>query len=421
MLNNILGRNSLRQAVIYLSILPLLAACQPARGLDKKVNDKVLSANLTENISAEGRVTCEYAAVMADGARTGGGNEASLGDFYVNIAGNLEHSTNSHSLGFFVDYVPRGSVLDFNTSNSNSHNSNRLRADGFLNRPDLHSHVHLDKRLGDNKLSVSLGGKKFAGLETLDGSPTDYYAAQLSPLAISQHYDKGIQIAYSAPNRFNLDLGIIDGDWQMGEPSVFRHHDSRANSYPGFSFNIAWEPFSSKRFGALNLEGSALIDDIGSNGGQKTYNNNLIIAASYSAPGLWKDSLLKIRAFAGNFERGKTWGPNSERDWPAEMTNFFGLEGSIGNIPLGDAGSLAAYVGYARMNHESGEPAGTIWKSRNTSHEGQYQSGLRWKEPYGIKHLTLNFSAGKRSMNGLPDWHINDKKEQYIGFLGAEI
>jgi len=293
-----------------------------------------------------------------------------------------------------------------------------------LNRPDVLAHIFYNWSSEEHYVGVRLGAMKFAGLDPIEGSPTKYYAARLSPLELSQHYDKGVLFEYACRSDtlgpvFNVNVGVIDGDWRMGESSVFSYHDSRANGYPGYTFT--WDVYLSalldkpvrERFGTVKFSGSWMHNDIGSNGGQKIRLAHALYALSYTTPS-FSDMRFEIRGFLGNFEQGDTWDP------PLESTRAWGLETALRNISLGDVGSLDLYAGYSEMKLDSGDPAGIIWLTNNTTCEKQWQLGAVLSEPFGVPDLYPFVSITLRDMNGLGDWVTLDKNHQYIYVVGLK-
>ena len=371
-------------------------------------------------------VRAEAALGMFHGPRHRGGNEASIGDFYVNAVGKIERKVSpNRRLGMAIDWVPEDSVLDFNDSDKqNYHNGNRLRLDGFVNRPNLLANIYYRRDTEKHHVTFGVGGREFAGLDPIEGSPTAYYAARLSALELSKHYDKGIFFEYDYGKALAIDLGLIDGDWEIGQPSVFRNSDSRANSYPGYTGRLDIDLFSlfpdsvKKKIGRLDLEGSVIQNDIGSNGGQKTYLNHWLLALGYTTP-RFSGMEFEIRGFSGKLERGPTWGPEGQTHWTPELTSVMGVEAALRDIPLGKAGLLDLYAALSQMKRESGEPAGLIWIAPDTTYENQWQAGLRWKHPFGGNAFTVNLSVGERDMDGLSHWNIHEEGYGYTYLLSV--
>ena len=103
-------------------------------------NDRVLKASFREWTASLG-IEGETAAIF-NGHRSGGGNEASFGDLYINLIGYLERKMDNRYLGVELDIVPSDSVLNFNDpTKNNQHNQHRMRADGYLNRPEILTHI----------------------------------------------------------------------------------------------------------------------------------------------------------------------------------------------------------------------------------------------------------------------------------------
>ncbi|MBI5787874.1 MAG: hypothetical protein HZA78_03340 [Candidatus Schekmanbacteria bacterium] len=326
----------------------------------------------------------------------------SYGDLYGNLIADFGYKTRRGILGFIVDVVPEKSVLNFQEKNKvNFHNHNRLRADGFLSRPFLLPHLYYQQE----SFAIRLGAMKFAGLDMLEGFPTAYYAARLSPLVLSEHYDKGIRLDYNYGERFTISAGLIDGDWEMGEADVFSLSDSRANSSPGGTVK------ATLKIGGVKISGSLTENRVGSNGGQKTYSNQQIIAAGYDSPH-WE-----TRAFWGELERGRTWGPGNQTNWPPEKTLTYGFE--LAARDMADS-PLDLYAGWAKMWRDAGNAAGTIWLNNTTTFEQQWVVGIRWKEPFGLDILSFNLTFGDRRLDGDSAWRIVESKEHTI-FFGVAL
>jgi len=427
----VLVKKACTPCAALISIVALASVINPrnalaeltAQGNEGPHNDRVLKTSFREkewtaSLGIEGE-----AAAIFNGHREAGGNEASFGDIYVNLIGDLEHKMDNCRLGVELDEVPSGSVLNFgDPAEINKHNQHRMRADGYLNRPDVLTHIFYNWSSEEHYVGIRLGAMKFAGLDPIEGNPTKYYAARLSPLELSQHYDKGILFEYAYKSNtlgpiFNVDVGIINGDWRMGESSVFSYHDSRANSYPGYTFT--WDVYLSaflgkpiqEKLGTVKFSGSWMNNDIGSNGGQKIRLDHALYSLSYTTPS-FSDMRFEIRGFLGDFEQGETWNP------PLESTKVWGLEAALRNIPLGDIGSLALYAGYSEMNLDSGDSAGIIWVSNSTTYEKQWQFGAILAEPFGVSNIYPFVSVSLRDMDGLDDWGAVDKNHLYICVVG---
>lgn len=398
---------------------PNAPACE-GRQYDRVLETSFKDMQYTASLGIEGE-----AATIINGHRKAGGNETSIGDIYINLIGDLEYNMGNARLGVELDWVPSGTVLNFGDPDEvNKHNQHRMRADGYLNRPDILPHIFYNWHSENHYAGVRLGAMKFAGLDPIEGSPTQYYAARLSPLELSQHYDKGIRLDYAYKSEihgpvFNVNFGVINGDWRMGEASVFHYHDSRANGYPGYT--LTWDVYltslldkpAREKYGTVKFSGSYMHNDIGSNGGQKIRLAHTLYALSYTTPS-FSDMRFEIRGFIGDFEQGYTWAP------PLEETSAWGLEAALRNISLSDAGSLDIYAGYSEMTFDSGDPAGIIWITSNTTSEKQWQAGARWVDPFGVPHLCPFVSITLRDMNGLDDWWTMDKSHEHIFMFGVK-
>lgn len=355
---------------------------------------KALAASPRLDISLKS----EAALAMMDNRRKNGGNETSFGDFYINLILNAQHK----NMGAILDFVPEGSVINVNDPEKrNYHNQNRVRLDGFLSRPYLLTHLYYKPKLANKevKLAFRVGAMKFLGLQPLFQA-TDYHAVQLTPLVLSTQYDKGMRLDLNYSSWLDIQLGFIDGDWKFGEADVFAHHDSRANSAPGATVKTI------VNYKGLELELNYMDNRVGSNPGQKTYLNNQLVAIKYTF------SPVAIRIFKGSMERGVTWGPSLQPQWPAETTSFHGGELLLTGI------SYDLYLGLSEMKHTSGEAA-DIW-IEGSKYEKQWVLGGCWKNPTGIENMSLTIAFSDRRLDNAQAWGITDSSE-YVFFLGVKF
>ena len=128
----------------------------------------------------EGTLGGEVSGFLGNDFRYSGGNEASVSDYAFEFETRVSKDINGkHFKTIFIDIglVPNDTVLDYQEKNEkNSHNENRFRADGYLDRPWMISHIGAEIDLSESQeLTILAGSFEANGLKPLNGKPGKYY------------------------------------------------------------------------------------------------------------------------------------------------------------------------------------------------------------------------------------------------------
>ncbi|MBO9665584.1 MAG: hypothetical protein J7501_02075 [Bdellovibrio sp.] len=193
---------------------------------------------LSNGVCVAATVTGQVAAVLNNDLRKHGGNETSVGDNV--IEGDVKVSKNNpgarvKQIFITISAIPKNQVLDYNEKDrQNFHNANRMRADGYVDRPWFLGAIGADIDITRNQdITILAGSFAASGLAPLEGKPSRYYMT--APYGIQVRYDQGIQMNYELKEELDRVLlasfSVIDGDGVKGESNV-TPFDSRANSYP---------------------------------------------------------------------------------------------------------------------------------------------------------------------------------------------
>lgn len=197
-----------------------------------------------QGVCIESSVSAQVAGFLANEHRRAGGNEKSVGDNVVEAELKVSKDLpNRRFKAIYIDIsaVPSTQVLNYQEKNDqNYHNQNRLRADGYVDRPWLIANIGADIELSENQdLTLLAGSFEANGLHPLNGKPSKYYMT--APYGIFVRYDKGIQANYELKDELDRILlasfSVIDGDTPKGESDI-DPDDSRANSYPSGSGTV---------------------------------------------------------------------------------------------------------------------------------------------------------------------------------------
>ncbi|WP_413580973.1 hypothetical protein [Bdellovibrio sp. HCB288] len=193
---------------------------------------------LAKGVCVAATVTGQVAAVLNNDLRKHGGNETSVGDTVIEGDAKVSKNfANSRIKQIFitVSAIPKNQVLDYNEKDRrNFHNANRMRADGYVDRPwflgSIGANIDISK---SQDVTILAGSFAASGLSPLEGKPSRYYMT--APYGIQVRYDQGIQVNYELKEELDRVLlasfSVIDGDGVKGESNV-TPFDSRANSYP---------------------------------------------------------------------------------------------------------------------------------------------------------------------------------------------
>lgn len=266
----------------------------------------------------ESSVSAQVAAFLANEHRRGGGNEKSVGDNVVEAEVKVtKELPNRRFKAIFIDIsaVPSTQVLNYQEkSEQNFHNSNRFKADGYVDRPWLIANVGAEVELSENQdLTILAGSFEANGLHPLNGKPSKYYMS--APYGIIVRYDKGIQMNYELKDELDriilASFSVIDGDSPKGERDI-DPFDSRANSYPSGSGTVEVQISNAlqKAFDKLggHLKNHDLYmgvtgsyGDAGSYPGQKRLQNDMTAYMGYLLK--TKKGEGEVRVFKSNYVR----------------------------------------------------------------------------------------------------------------------
>jgi len=314
--------------------------------------------------------------IVADDRRYGGGNERKFGELMFNPSITYKKELlEIHAEG-------NTNVLDF-SSDPNSQNMYYWRCDGVKNAPKFLADIGL---IGD-RLSARVGAMQFTGLKRLNKN-TVHHAFSPTGLEHTTHYDLGMLVGYS-DDLFDIRIGCVDGDWQMGQADVF-DSDGVSNSSPGGTGEV------DIHLGPIDLGGSYMNNRRGSNPGQKTYVNHWLGYIALNTP-------FDLRGYYGNMERGRTWSDTRIHDWPAEETDIYGVEAAA------DIGSFMLYCSASKMEHVSGPPQ-NIWYNNNTTYSEQYTASIGYKDIY-VEDLNMSVGATVWNLDGSSDMNIGSDHE----------
>jgi len=349
----------------YLIILLFVATLLPAQSFEYDFGAKV-----------------EVGAI-SNSARESGGNEVSLGDFLFNPRLALRYPTNIECVsGLFIkaDYVPDMCLLNFADEDKvNMHNQNWLRADGYVSRPDLLFDINI---LFTCDMHLRAGAFMTSGLEPL--SKSSYYLLTPAPMFLTQHFDKGFEIALTK-DWLKLKASVVDGDWTVGQVSVFTPSDSRANSTPTVAGMaeidvLSWTSDKSLIFGVTGNYG-----DIGSYPGQKRCTDNYIFYTGSSTELFGAELSSRVGYYiAVRNPKGDGSGVHVDQI----DTDGYTLELSYSKIETGQ-GKIGVHGNYWVMHNEGGVD-GEIWPYACSKMTG-YGVVVRWTEMLNVDILYSEF------------------------------
>jgi hypothetical protein len=346
----------------------------------------------------------EVAALAVNDHRKPGGNEEHYGEYVAGVGLDARFAPKRASalqaLGFHASWAPADLVLDFaDPQRANRHNQNWLRADGILSRPSLLAFLQAD--LGTrNRVQVRLGGFLASGLEPLDGAPSLYYLTMPAPLLHTQHWDKGGDVTYRfCPHGeavVTLGLGLLDGDWAVGEASLARLHNSAANSYPSWAGHLEVHPLALAKGSAAASGGADLAIGVEATEGElgsfwsgnqpleeKRRENNAVGYLRWSRR--IASATLEARGFLTRMERNPLANGTGSHV-PAVRTRGYGAEVAWRGVAIATA-RFDLYGNVWRMTNLSGVPDGEIWPAEfglSTTEIHGFLVGARWVDPVVI-------------------------------------
>jgi len=337
-------------------------------------------------------------AIVANEARKSGGGEFSMGDYIVNFKIDAAYTKGKNRIGLYFDFVPESSVWNYaDTSKINYNNEYWMRQDGYTNRPYILTGLYARHLYdGGSFLEGKIGGFLASGLTPLDGIPNQNSLTMPIPLVFSQHYDKGIMISYSFKKIFQIDAGLIDGDYTTGEADVYTLHDSAHNSYPSLAGALQFTPTKilptwwENTFGQLTFGGTGTKGDQGSYPGEKRRQNNLTAYVDYQVPCLI--GYIEVRPFATWIERNPI-GDGSGKHVPPVRTRGKGIELAYRDISTPFA-TIDLYGHIWEMENLDNVADGEIWFASDgivSQKLKGWTTGIKFNDPFGITDNKVSY------------------------------
>lgn len=343
-----------------------------------------------------------------DGGKEAGGDELHFNDVYFNgVVGFTTTIDDGCRLGLKWDFiVPKSILIDGNPG------SNRIRAEGYLARPEHLIRGYLQTIHGKNLYEVSVGQDLYAGFKPLI-EITDYFAALPPLFLLSRQFDQGVEFRWERFSRNGKSIGEIsaavingDGGFGMAGTSTRAFH----NSYPAYAITGKIQPFSSKTFGDFGLSFSLAIIERGSNPGAKRYGDHLLVAVNWLKK-FWEKEL-EIRVSKGELKRGFT-------EKPAEITQGMVIEAAIRDIEFG-SGLLTPYLYYSNLSRSSGDQP-EIWLDFQTNYQNQWGFGVKWDQPFSWKYVSFSGGVILREIDGWDRWGILDTSNIFFFNVAVQI
>lgn len=326
--------------MILASALMMTSSFSMAQDLSADQKCYINGGIFVQGTCIESSVSAQVAAFLANEHRRGGGNEKSVGDNVVEAEVKVSKELpNRRFKAIYIDIsaVPSTQVLNYQEkSEQNFHNSNRFKADGYVDRPWLIANIGAEVDLSENQdLTLLAGSFEANGLHPLNGKPSKYYMT--APYGIIVRYDKGIQANYELKDELDriilASFSMIDGDTPKGERDI-DPADSRANSYPSASGTVEVQISNAlgRAFETLGghlknhdlymgVTGSA--GDAGSYAGQKRRQNDTVAYMGYVMK--TKKGEGEVRVFKSNYIRNPIGNGDGNHVDPV-VSNAQGLE-----------------------------------------------------------------------------------------------
>jgi hypothetical protein len=314
---------------------------------------------------------------VSNSAREGGGNETSIGDFYLNPVLKLSYPVDGEvitGIQAVIDYVPDLCLLNYaDPAKANYHNLNWIRADGYASRPDILCDLRI---LFAYDLYLRAGAFQTSGLLPLNGSK--YYLLTPAIMSLSQHWDKGASIGI-AKDWLKVEASAVDGDWTVGQVSVFTPSDSRANSTPTLAGTVEVDVLSWTDQQSLTVGATGNYGDIGSYPGEKRSTDNTVLYTGYSTD-LYVGRLSTRIAYYLSTRNPVGDGSGSHTDQVG--TKGYSVEVSYSEVDTGE-GDLGVHGNYWSMDNDGGMD-GEIWPYSCPSMYG-YGGVLRWSNMFNTE------------------------------------
>lgn len=227
--------------LMFATALTMMSSLAWSHGLGDDQECLVKGGIYVQGTCITSSVSTQVALVLGNDHRKGGGNETSMGDHVVEFEGQISKELENRrfkTIFINISAVPQDQTLNYQEKlEQNFHNSSRLKADGYVDRPWLLANIGANIEITESQdLTLLAGSFEASGLAPLEGKPSRYYMT--APYGIVVRYDKGIQANYELKNELDrvilASLSVIDGDSIKGQSSI-QPSDSRANSYPAYS------------------------------------------------------------------------------------------------------------------------------------------------------------------------------------------
>lgn len=371
-----------------------------------------------EGVCVEASIYGQVAGLAHNGLRYVGGNEYSVGDAV--FQGDAKASVNFHNEHFeqifiSVSAIPKDQVLNYNEkAEQNSHNQNRLRANGFVDRPWLLANIGANIALADSQnITILAGSMPVSGLDPLKGKPSRYYMT--APYGLMVRYDKGIQLNYELKNELDRVLlasfSVIDGDGLKGESSV-DPADSRANSYPSYAGTMEvrltnalrkvfekTSPYLKNHDIYIGVTGSH--GDTGSHPGQKRTQDDLTTYLGYMYTSKYGQA--EVRVFRSDFTRNAE-GTGDGRHDPQVKSAAHGIEVAYRGVKT-DLCSWDFYVNKHIFENNGKYPDGEFTYG-NIRGVGGWAAGTSCNNLLGVPNLSIGAEYGETDLK-----YADGKKE----------
>ncbi|WP_374029745.1 hypothetical protein [Bdellovibrio bacteriovorus] len=359
----------------------------------------------------------QVAALLKNDLRRNGGNEASMGDAVVEGEAKLSRTFEDRKfrqIFISVSAIPKNQVLNYNEKEEqNFHNANRLRADGYVDRPWLLANIGANIALTDSQdVTVLAGSFPVNGLYPLQGKPSRYYMT--APYGIMVRYDKGIQFNYQLKEELDRVLltsfSVIDGDGLKGESNI-DPADSRANSYPAYGGTMelritnalrkvfaASSPYLKNHDIYIGVTGSH--GDTGSYPGQKRSQDDLTTYLGYMFTSKYGEA--EVRVFRSEFNRNKVNDGNG-RHGDQVKSDAHGVEVAYRGLET----TLCSWDFYVNKHlfENNGKFADGEFTFENVRGVDGWAVGTNCRNLLGIRNLEVGVEYGQTNLK-----HADGKK-----------
>lgn len=365
--------------------------------------------------------SAQVAAILNNDLRRSGGNETSVGDNV--IEGDVKATRtfdNPHFKQIFISVsaIPKDQVLNYNEKNEqNYHNANRLRADGFVDRPWILANIGANIALTDSQdITVLAGSFPASGLNPLEGKPSRYYMT--APYGIMVRYDKGIQFNYQLKEELDrvilASFSVIDGDGLKGESNV-DPADSRANSYPAVAGTMELRitnalrkvfekssPYLKNHDIYIGVTGSR--GDTGSYPGQKRTQDDLTTYLGYMFTSKYGQA--EVRVFRSDFTRNKAGDGDGRHSTPVQ-SNAHGVEVAYRGLESRLC-TWDFYVNKHFFENNGKFPDGEFTFDDIRGVQG-WTAGTSCRNFWGVEDLTVGFEYGNIELMQTPGTKVTEK------------